>query len=538
MKKKFVILALCTSMLAGTAVQAQKVKLVPDTQKVIFTHITEPNTMGIYFVVKEGGDINDDSQVYALKNAISGVDGRVEFSFIMPEEKNGTLSDGRYDVYIKEEGKDRVKADIQLVYASLGTRNALLEDIKAIPQDDTEVQMIQDILDNQEHQLALEAIGCKLDYIDADTASNMAEEVADFSNFTLENFKDEYNMASVIDDFEDVTDDEADEILAVIDPVFEDVRYSDITDESLTEWLSSYFADNDYDERNYELANILYKFNTFVADKIEDLFEQYDDALGITDDSRYVKYYNLRNKSSVNVKIAEILSRNPAKKTENLLAAVAKSLPSKDNGGSGGGSTGSGGSSFTPPVASTTGGAANAGITGFKDLNQAEWARTAVLSLANAGIVAGDENGSFRPNDYVTREEYVKMLVVAAGKHNIYATCEFKDVPEDAWYYSYVASAKQEGLTSGINAEEFGTGYALTRQDMAVLSLNAKGDVKTVRNDIAFADADEIAGYAKDAVSKLYMSGAVNGTGNGMFNPLGKATRAECALIIYNLFMK
>ena len=227
-----------------------------------------------------------------------------------------------------------------------------------------------------------------------------------------------------------------------------------------------------------------------------------------------------------------------AKTVENLLAAVEKALP-KNDGGSGGGGAGSGGSSdIAPPVASTTGGAANAGITGFKDLNQAEWARTAVTSLANAGIISGDEKGNFRPNDYVTREEYVKMLVVAADKYNIYATCDFEDVPKDAWYHSYVASAKQFGLTSGINEKEFGTGKALTRQDMAVLSLNAKGDVLKIREDVTFADSDKIAGYAKDAVSKLYMSGAVNGTGNGKFEPLGMATRAECAQIIYNLFMK
>ncbi|MBQ7986226.1 MAG: S-layer homology domain-containing protein, partial [Clostridia bacterium] len=240
--------------------------------------------------------------------------------------------------------------------------------------------------------------------------------------------------------------------------------------------------------------------------------------------------------------IADILSKTPAKTTNDLLDAVSKALKSDTDSGSGGsgGSGGGGGSSttITPVATNPTGTPGSAGLVGFKDLHEAEWARTAVSGLANLGIIAGDEKGNFRPNDYVTREEYVKMLVVAAGKHNIYATCDFEDVPKDAWYHSYVASAKQFGLTSGINEKEFGTGMALTRQDMAVLSLKAKGNVQMVRDDVIFADAGEIADYAKDAVSKLYMSGVVNGTGDGKFAPRGQATRAECAQIIYNLFVK
>ena len=174
----------------------------------------------------------------------------------------------------------------------------------------------------------------------------------------------------------------------------------------------------------------------------------------------------------------------------------------------------------------------------FGDLNQAEWARTAVVELAKAGIVAGDENGNFRPNDYISREEYVKMLVLAANKYNENATCDFGDVSQDAWYYSYVASANEYGIAHGISDTEFGVGKALTRQDMAVLSLRAKGSVSEIRNAITFADHGEIADYAKDAVSKLYMSGAVNGMGTNLFAPLGQATRAECAQIVFNLFLK
>ncbi len=534
MKKKIIVLALCTGMLVGTTAQAQKVQIVLDEQKVVFSDNMSPETLGICFVVKKGESIDDNSKVYALKNAESNANGEFEVSFIMPEMKNEAASDGEYEIYIKESGKAVKKAEF--IYASLATRTALLGAIQGISQGDTKVQELKTILENADNLSVLKAIGCNTDkYNEETTASNMCNTITDFAAITLETFKDEYNIASVIGDFENVDKNTANELLTVINPQFEETRYNDITDEHHTDWLSSYFTENDYSLANYELANILYKFNTVVAEEIDDLFGQYDTKLAITSDSRYMDYNRLASKAVVNIKIADNLSKNPAKTVESLLEAVRVAL---NSGNGGGGSAGGGGSSSSvkPPVAVTPSGAG--GLTGFKDLDQAEWARTAVMGLANAGIIAGDENGNFRPNDYVTREEYVKMLVLAANKHNIYATCEFEDVPKDAWYYSYVASAKQFGLTSGINEKEFGAGKALTRQDMAVLSLKAKGEVTKVRDDVTFADDSQIADYAKDAVSKLYMSGVVNGIGNNKFAPRGQATRAECAQIIYNLFMK
>lgn len=535
MDKKIIAFALCTGMLFGATAQAQNIKSEPDTQNIIFTDNIAPETLGICFVVKKGESIDDNNKVYALKNAKSDANGEFEISFVMPETKNGELSDGEYEIYVKESGKTVKKAEF--IYASLATRTALLTSVKGISQSETRVDELKGILEKESNLIALKAIGCATYKYNEQTATGICDAIVDFRTVTLEELKDQYNISTVIDDFVNVDKITAGELLGVINPVFESVRFNEITDDNLTDWVASYFTENTYSNENYQLANILYKFNTYVADKLDDLFGQYDETLNITEDRRYIKYDNLSNKSSVNVKLSDLLSKAPAKTVEDLLDKVSKAIP-KDNGGGSGGSGGSGGMSVTPPVASTTGGAAGTGIVGFKDLSNAEWARVAVTSLANAGIVSGDENGNFRPNDYVTREEYVKMLVVASGKLNIYATCEFEDVPKDAWYYSYVASAKQAGLTSGINEKEFGTGKALTRQDMAVLSLNAKGEVSKIREEVVFSDSTEIAEYAKDSVSKLYMSGAVNGTGNGRFDPLGKATRAECAQIIYNLFVK
>ena len=89
-------------------------------------------------------------------------------------------------------------------------------------------------------------------------------------------------------------------------------------------------------------------------------------------------------------------------------------------------------------------------------------------SLANAGIVSGKGNKKFCPQDFVKREEFVKMLV---GAFNVTAegSVPFSDVSSNEWYYTYVVSAYNSGMIKGISADIFGTGTNITRQDMAVL---------------------------------------------------------------------
>lgn len=543
MKKKIMALALCLGIILGTVAEAQKVKIESDSQTVYVTDSISPDSLGVCFIVKKGASIDDDSNVYAVKNAFSDKNGKIEFSFVMPEDKNGGLSDGEYDIYIKEHGKTVKVTDF--VYSSLETRGRLINAVKGVTGENE----LRTILEDATYQTALKAIGARTEYYNADTAKNMFWAVADFSAITADTLKKEYNIATVKAEFAGADKAKANQLLQIISPSFEGVEYSDITNGELTDWVSGYFVNNSYSDQKYAEANILYKFNTSVADLIDDLFAQYGDDVSITQDERYIAYNGLSNKSRVNIKIAESLAVNPAGSIDALLNTVKTAMSSNTTaGGGGGGGAGGGGGSSSKPTPSVT----NPIVSGiptdtqgvvsqdskFRDMNKAEWAKKAVVNLANAGIVSGDENGNFRPNDYISREEFVTMLVRAAKKYNENASCDFTDVPKTAWFYSYVASASEYGMVHGISEDSFGAGLALTRQDMAVLCLRAKGDVAKVREAVSFADGDEIADYAKDSVSRLYMAGAVNGMGDNKFVPLGNATRAECAQIIYNLFLK
>lgn len=173
----------------------------------------------------------------------------------------------------------------------------------------------------------------------------------------------------------------------------------------------------------------------------------------------------------------------------------------------------------------------------FTDMADYAWAKDAVSELTKRKIVSGIDTTTFAPGENVTREQFVKMLVIATQSYNDNATCSFEDVDENSWYYTYVASAKEAGLVNGISATEFGTAMPITRQDMAVMIYNAL-KVSYDGGEIQFADAESISDYAKNAVSYLTQNGYIYGKSDDTFAPVDLSTRAEAAVMIYRFIMK
>ncbi len=185
---------------------------------------------------------------------------------------------------------------------------------------------------------------------------------------------------------------------------------------------------------------------------------------------------------------------------------------------------------YTPDVPKVIG-------TIFADLEDCEWARTAVTLLASRGVVNGKSEGVFAPMDSVTRAEFVKML---AGAFALSGTTEktFDDVVESHWAYSYVSAAVANGIAKGVSETSFGASDKITRQDMAVLCARlaeARGIVLSYEQTF-FVDGDTIADYAIDSVCKLAGAGIITGIGNDEFAPYNTATRAEAAVMIYRLY--
>ena len=173
----------------------------------------------------------------------------------------------------------------------------------------------------------------------------------------------------------------------------------------------------------------------------------------------------------------------------------------------------------------------------FDDISDVQWAKEAIIALAEKKIINGVGNNKFNPNANVTREQCVKIIVNTFIPSAQKVSIGFKDVLSDAWYYEYIQKAYGATIVSGYSNEIFGVGQAVTRQDMCVMIYNALASEDTSFEGTIqkFADDAEISDYAKTAVYALKECGAVSGMGENQFNPRGYATRAEMAKIIFSL---
>jgi len=221
--------------------------------------------------------------------------------------------------------------------------------------------------------------------------------------------------------------------------------------------------------------------------------------------------------------------------------AAEKYAPDEDDdGGSGGGGRGSGGSSklsgfkadtslVSAPTQSTS--------ALYKDVDYTHWAYESISTLTARGILSGD-GVNFRPEDSVTRAEFLKMVLSALELYDGNAKCSFDDVPIGAWYYPYVASANEISIVSGQGNNLFNPDASISRQDAVKIMHNTalfKNTIlKETRDYAEFIDEAEIAEYASTAVKVFYNAGIINGYTDGGFRPNGMVTRAEAAKMVFS----
>ncbi len=227
--------------------------------------------------------------------------------------------------------------------------------------------------------------------------------------------------------------------------------------------------------------------------------------------------------------------------------AFNDALSTASTGGSGNGSGGSGGSGggggrgssdyYVPPVSSLPDTGNNDTQFPFDDLADVEWAQESVAALYEAGIVNGMDGRTFAPDETVTREQFLKMLMEGFDLLDSNAECAFDDVEPSAWYAPYVASAYEKKLTTGVSQTEFGIGASITREDMTVLAYRflLYAGAAPAGAEAAFADRESISGYAQEAVGALSGAGIINGMGDGTFSPQQQATRAQAAKVVYDV---
>jgi hypothetical protein len=176
----------------------------------------------------------------------------------------------------------------------------------------------------------------------------------------------------------------------------------------------------------------------------------------------------------------------------------------------------------------------------FSDVSNGFWGKEPIEILASKGIINGkDSKDTYKPEDTVTRAEFAKLITSMLNIVDETSTSQFNDVKNDMWSYKYVASAVKAGIIKGYDDGTFRPDENITRQDMAVIigrALQLKGTINSP--DISLSDKGDIADYAINYINELLNNEVFSGYPDSSFKPLNNATRAEAATIIYKLYIR
>ncbi|MCR8907563.1 S-layer homology domain-containing protein [Thermophilibacter sp. ET337] len=173
----------------------------------------------------------------------------------------------------------------------------------------------------------------------------------------------------------------------------------------------------------------------------------------------------------------------------------------------------------------------------YADLDQAEWYHDAVDWAVTSGAILGYGDGTFGPGNALTRAEMATILCRLAGEPEADLEGLPSDVPATEWYANGVAWALAEGVFNGNGDGSFDPAGAITREQAACVLYNraqAAGEDVSARADLSgFADADELSGWAEEAMSWAVAEGVFSGGAAGL-EPGRALTRSEGAAILWN----
>lgn len=207
--------------------------------------------------------------------------------------------------------------------------------------------------------------------------------------------------------------------------------------------------------------------------------------------------------------------------------------PTPGNGGNNGNNNSGypGGGGIIPmPKPSDSGNSVN-----FNDIS-GHWAESTIRTLAEDGIIKGKSETVFAPEDNMTRAEFAALIRRAVGLNSAIYQGGFADVNASAWYANEVQAIVDSGIMSGDADGNFRPEDLISREEMAKVAVNAfmykSGAADVTGVALSFSDSEQISGWAVQYVEKAVALNIINGMDDGSFAPQSYMTRAQGAVII------
>lgn len=174
----------------------------------------------------------------------------------------------------------------------------------------------------------------------------------------------------------------------------------------------------------------------------------------------------------------------------------------------------------------------------FVDVTEDKWYYDAVAYVYQQGIMVGMSETTFEPNTTVNRAQVVQMLYNLEGQPQVSGDSGFSDIRDGQWYAKAVAWASANDVVAGYEDGTFRPTRAVTREEFAQILYNyakCKGYGLSASADLGkFPDSGQVSSWAEIALGWANGNGLINGHDDGRLDPKGSTIRAQAASILMN----
>ena len=166
---------------------------------------------------------------------------------------------------------------------------------------------------------------------------------------------------------------------------------------------------------------------------------------------------------------------------------------------------------------------------------EGHWSAEYIEEVKDRGWMSGYPDGTFGPENSITRGEFSVMLWRVLGSPKPEGGSPFEDVGDDVWYGEAVTALHEIGVASG-SGGLFAPNDTLTREMAFTMLARAFGlEAEDAEVYATFLDGGDMSNWARDAVSVLIEGGYVEGT-DGKLLPKKTLTRGEMAKLLIAVF--
>ncbi|MNO66236.1 Endoglucanase precursor [compost metagenome] len=174
----------------------------------------------------------------------------------------------------------------------------------------------------------------------------------------------------------------------------------------------------------------------------------------------------------------------------------------------------------------------------FSDVKSG-WAKDYIEVLAAKHIASGVDSERFNPKGNVTRAEFATFLGRALGLDQSAEDPSLSDIQDDAYYAGYVAALNKLGIVTGYTDGTFRPNQTVTREQITVMLMRAYAYVSgsnlgqiSGSETASFNDLNTASAYAVDSIKAAKALGIINGIGENNFQPTATSTREQVAAMM------